>query len=187
MPNYCDNIATFRHKDPAMLKRAKDALMQERLFREFVPAPHEFVDGDGWPTEDWCDEHWGTERDVCVEGWTAGRYKCGVLEEGETFFSCAFLTAWAPPIAAFDALRQQGFKIDAIYMELGWVVSGTYRFGKHRCYNGDLPPELLRAFGYIEDDECGYRRENCQVCASEYGVGRSPASEPTGEGVDVCK
>ena len=155
MPNYCDNIATFRHNDPAMLNRAKVALIRERLFQELVPAPPEFVK-DGWTDEDWASENWGTKWYVRVHESTAGRYKCGVLEEGETFFSCAFLTAWAPPIAAYDALGKLGFEIEAIYVEMSMVFCGTYRFGKEQYHDADLLPELLRAFGYVENDEYGY-------------------------------
>ena len=153
MPNYCENIVTFRHEDPTMLNRAKAALMRERLFQEFLPAPPELVDEGWW---DWACENWGTIWDVRVREWTAGRYKCGILEEGEKFFSCAFLTAWSPPIAAYDALRKLGFEIEAMYLEIGRVFSGTYRFGRHFEHDGDLLPEILRAFGYVRDDEYGY-------------------------------
>jgi len=156
MPNYCENIVTLKHDNPAILQRAKDSLLEERLFEEFIPAPKECPQGwlndphlKEWSVEDWCNEHWGTKWDVRIDGWAVGRYECGVIEEGPSLFRCAFLTAWAPPIAGFDALRRLGFEIEAMYLEMGMYFSGVYRFGHDYC-DSDVPPDMLKVFGYPE-------------------------------------
>ena len=66
-PNYCENIVTVKHTDPALLQRAKHALLEERLFEEFIPAirecPQEWLNDPylkEWWLEEWCNEHWGT-------------------------------------------------------------------------------------------------------------------------------
>ena len=157
MPNYCENIVTVKHTDPALLQRAKHALLEERLFEEFIPAirecPQEWLNDPylkEWWLEEWCNEHWGTKWDVRIDGWSVGRYECGIIEEGPGFFRCAFLTAWAPPIEAFDALRKLGFEIEAMYLELGNCFSGIYRFGHNYC-DSAVPSDMLKVFGYDED------------------------------------
>src|SRR5689334_109082 len=74
-----------------------------------------------------------------------GRYECGIIEEGPGFFRCAFLTAWAPPIAGFDALRTFGFETEAMYLELGSCSSGIYRFGHNYC-DSAVPSDMLKVF-----------------------------------------
>ena len=147
MPNYCENITIFKHDDPATLERAKVAFLADGLFEEFIPCPKELDDSD-----DWCEEYWGTKWDVRTRGWE----RCGVLEEGPSFFKGAFLTAWSPPIEAFHALRKLGFEIEAFYLEEGMGFSGIYRFGHDYC-DLDIPLDMLKLFGYDEangrDDE----------------------------------
>lgn len=99
-----------------------------------------------------------------------GRYEAGVLEEAETFFSCAFMTAWAPPIAAFKKLLELGFEVEAIYMSdeeedccgpIGfgqYSFAGTFESGEHR-HHERIPPEYFRAFGYIQTPGGQYVRD----------------------------
>ena len=39
MPNWCDNLVEIRHTDPAMIKRAHDALERGEFLNEFHPVP----------------------------------------------------------------------------------------------------------------------------------------------------
>ena len=43
MPNYCNNIVTLTHEDPAQIKRVVDSL-QFGLFNEFIPMPDQLRD-----------------------------------------------------------------------------------------------------------------------------------------------
>lgn len=153
MPNYCDYIATFKHQDPETLRRAMDAFNREALLREFLPCPSDI---DGFEREDWCTEHWGTKWDVRVDGWSAGRYECGILEEGPDWFRCAFLTAWGPPFEAYDALQQLGFEIEATDVVVdGMDWSGTYKNGVSNEQHG-IADEILTLFGYVRTESGGY-------------------------------
>jgi hypothetical protein len=42
MPNWCENVVTFTHSDPAMLARITTAA--DKLFNEFFPCPPELLD-----------------------------------------------------------------------------------------------------------------------------------------------
>lgn len=64
MAYWCENLVTFRHKDPVMLKRAKDAFNRARLLEEFVPVP---VDLSERALSEWCWEAWGTTRDIGLQ------------------------------------------------------------------------------------------------------------------------
>ena len=39
MPNWCNNNLTLTHEDPAMIKRAFDALERGEFLSEFIPVP----------------------------------------------------------------------------------------------------------------------------------------------------
>jgi hypothetical protein len=131
MPNWCENIATFRHDDPVQLERAKTALLAERLFEEFIPMPEllkhtgcgSFVI-DGEPVNSWYvikemphDERRFTPdeeselKEIGYFNWSDWRNEkwgthrdavdVAISEETPGSFKAAFYTAWIPPIAAF--------------------------------------------------------------------------------------
>jgi hypothetical protein len=72
-----------------------------------------------------------------------------------------FESAWAPPVAAYDKLEAQGFRIRAMYYEPGMGFAGVYEDGHDHYYEyggmnsaaiaEELPAELDEAFGISED------------------------------------
>lgn len=43
MPNYCSNMITLGHDDPAMILRAKEAFATGNFLQEFIPVPKDLL------------------------------------------------------------------------------------------------------------------------------------------------
>ena len=181
MPNWCNNSVEIRHTDPAMIKRAHDALERGEFLNEFHPVPPDLKIvagrvGDDETAEqqalvlqenanrakygytnwyDWCVNEWGTKWDVGSEG-SATLNKDGSL-------TASFDSAWAPPIEAYRMLEDLGFEIKAYYFEGGMMFAGIYEDGDDDYYeiggmnseqiNAELPKELDEMFGISDSME----------------------------------
>ena len=181
MPNWCENLVEIRHTDPAMIKRAHDALERGEFLNEFHPVPPDLKIvagrvGDDESAEqqalvlqenanrdkygyanwyDWCVNEWGTKWDVGDEG------SATLNEDGS--LSASFNSAWAPPIEAYRMLEDLGFEIKAYYFEGGMMFAGIYEDGDDDYYeiggmnseqiNAELPKELDEMFGISEQVE----------------------------------
>jgi hypothetical protein len=176
MPNWCNNTVTLEHEDPAMIERAKAAFARGEFLDEFIPVPPSLKIVAGFvgdPDEqkkleqaeqdnlnnhgyknwyDFCVGTWGTKWDVGGGD--------GHINDIEGGLILSFDSAWAPPIAAYELLLEQGFKIQAMYYEPGMAFAGIWEDGNDDYYeyggmNSDqiaeeLPPELDEAFGISE-------------------------------------
>jgi len=143
MPNWCSNNLILTHEDPAMIKRAYDALERGEFLQEFVPVPEQLqiVAGSvGDPVEqakleadtkrnleelgygnwyDFCVGEWGTKWDVGEQG------ASDIHPDGKmlhTFFD----SAWSPPVYAYEKLVAMGFGVEAMYYEGGMGYAGVY-------------------------------------------------------------
>jgi hypothetical protein len=185
MPNWCNNNLVLEHDDPQMLIRAKDALDRGEFLQEFIPVPKDLQivagrvgDGDeqrelerktaenvekygygNW--YDYCVGEWGTKWDTGEAGNTDISPDGRILHTG-------FDTAWSPPIAAYEKLLDQGFRVKAMYYEPGMGFAGIWEDGHDDCYQdwGDsegakatLPAELDDCFG-ISESQAEYEAEN---------------------------
>jgi hypothetical protein len=171
MPNWCNNNLTLEHDDPAMIKRAYDALERGEFLNEFIPVPEQLkiVAGCvGDPDEqkkleadtarnleelgygnwyDFCVGEWGTKWDCGEQG------ASDIHPEGKmlhTFFD----TAWAPPVAAYEKLVEMGFRVEAMYYEGGMAYAGSFGEGGDEEINleGLSADDVER--DYPELDEC---------------------------------
>jgi hypothetical protein len=178
MPNWCNNNLTLQHEDPAMIKRAAEALERGEFLAEFIPVPEQLqiVAGSvGDPDEqrkleaqtkrnveelgygnwyDYCCGEWGTKWDVGADGTT------DVHPDGKMLHTY-FDSAWAPPVRAYEKLTELGFTVGAMYYEPGMAYCGTWdsETGDNE-YNlegmsadqvaDELPSELDEAFGISE-------------------------------------
>ena len=186
MPNWCNNNLTLQHADPAMIKRAADALERGEFLEEFIPVPEQLkiVAGSvGDPDEqaklvaqttknveelgygnwyDYCVGEWGTKWDVGGDGST------DVHPDGlmlHTYFD----SAWSPPIAAYEKLTAMGFTVGAMYFEGGMSYAGIWEDGVDDYYDlggmkshdveDTLPSELDEAFS-ISESMREYEEEN---------------------------
>jgi hypothetical protein len=176
MPNWCNNNLTLEHEDPAMITRARDALLRGEFLNEFIPVPADLqiVAGSvGDPVEqaelerktaenvekygygnwyDFCVGEWGTKWDVGCEGST------DVHPDGKMLHTY-FDSAWSPPINAYSKLEELGFKVNAMYYEGGMAYAGAYGDGNDEEINlegmsaNDIEnhyPEIDEAFGIAE-------------------------------------
>jgi len=186
MPNWCNNNLTLQHEDPAMIKRAADALERGEFLQEFIPVPEQLkiVAGSvGDPVEqakleadtkrnqeelgysnwyDYCVNEWGTKWDVGDEGAT------DIHPDGKMLHTY-FDSAWSPPIAAYEKLTEMGFTVGAMYYEGGMAYAGVWEDGVDDYYDlggmnssqveDELPVELDEAFG-ISESMREYEEEN---------------------------
>jgi hypothetical protein len=171
MPNWCNNNLTLEHDDPAMIKRAYDALERGEFLNEFIPVPEQLkiVAGCvGDPDEqkkleadtarnleelgygnwyDFCVGEWGTKWDCGEQG------ASDIHPEGRmlhTFFD----TAWAPPVAAYEKLVEMGFRVEAMYYEPGMAYAGSFGEGgdEEISLEGLSADDIER--DYADLDEC---------------------------------
>jgi hypothetical protein len=172
MPNWCNNVLEISHEDPAMIERAREAFNDGRLLDEFIPVPQELRDAVAnhstneelvakYGYSDWygfCVANWGTKWDVGGDGMEA--------EDLEPEFPgiglrLVFDSAWAPPIQAYQALEEMGFKVRAMYYESGMCFAGIYEDDSDDYYElsdmtadevaEELPEELDEMFCISEN------------------------------------
>lgn len=113
MPNWCYNSLTISHDDPAMIKRIVEH--SKAPLQELIPCPYDPETSDKW--YDWRIENWGTKWDIELHS---------IYNYDDNTISCAFDSAWSPPIEAYNRLRELGFVITAMYKELGMMFCGMY-------------------------------------------------------------
>ena len=179
MPNWCNNHLTLTHKDPAMIKRAYDALERGEFLNEFIPVPEDLKItagylGDGEEQKElerktaenvekygygnWYDfsvGEWGTKWDTGEQG------NNDINPNDPTMLTAGFDTAWSPPVRAYEKLSDLGFNVEAMYYEPGMAYCGIWS-----TENGDeefnlegmnsqqvedeLPADLDNMFGISE-------------------------------------
>jgi hypothetical protein len=154
-----------------MIKRAKDAWMDRRFLKDFIPIPHELcitagrVGGDDNPEQvllvaqqeanqkkygyqDWwsfCVNEWGTKWDI---GYDEGEDN-KPYDESETQFTVRYNSAWSPPEAACFKLVAMGFDITNYYYEPGMGFCGVFKDGADTTYGtGQAPEEIQEQFGF---------------------------------------
>ena len=135
MPNCCYNHATISHSDPEKIKQMQSAANEGNLFETFAPIGE-------WDYMK-AIEQWGTK-------WDANVNDVSSLSANE--LELMFDTAWAPPIAFYDKLVEQGFEISANYDEEGMAFIGRYsNEDGDVCFEYDFDDENWRLD--IDDDE----------------------------------
>ena len=185
MPNWCNNNLTLEHDDPAMIKRAYDALERGEFLNEFIPVPESLKIVAGFvgdPDEqakleaatkrnvevhgygnwyDYCVGEWGTK-------WDCGEQGASDIHPDGRMLHTFFDTAWSPPVAAYAKLEALGFRVNAQFYEPGMCFAGTYSDGSCDDINlegmkaDDIErdyPELDESFG-ISESIREYEREN---------------------------
>jgi hypothetical protein len=143
MPNWCNNFVQIRHEDQSKLQALAEAVNAGRFCESIVPVPaelreHSAPEYDEARAEDFrnrfgyadwysfCVSRWGTK-------WDVEPYDPTKAEDGLVSFG--FDSAWAPPIAIYEALIEQGFQVDAMYYEPGMGFCGRWVDGSDDYYN----------------------------------------------------
>ena len=124
MPNWCSNSLKLtaatdsNRKLLDELEKQFDSSDKAVIFDMIKPTPLHLLDGQGW--YDWRIKNWGTKWDATLL--QATRKKDTV--------TLHFETAWAPPIEIYKVLEEEGFKVEATYVEQGMSYAGHYKKGK---------------------------------------------------------
>ena len=155
MPNWCANSLqlTAASKEEAdelsiHLKKlniiTKEGEKEPTFFGFFVP--------ETWGEEDWYwsrVEAWGTKWDASMNDWSW---------VDDTTVVLTFDTAWSPPIAAYEAMVEQGWLVSATYYEPGMCFVGSWINGEDEHYNYadcETPEAVRELIGNELDDEYG--------------------------------
>lgn len=171
---------TISHPDPSMIKRARDAWMDRRFFKEFIPIPQDLqivsgrVGADDNPDQmllvaqqeanlkkygyqDWytyCVNEWGTKWDIGYqEDWNEP------CDESETSFTVKYQSAWSPPEAACFKLVAMGFDITNYYYEPGMGFCGVFKDGEDHQYSTGQAPEEIQAIFDFDVPEINLSRD----------------------------
>lgn len=153
MPNWCQNTLIISHEDEDVL----DSLMAQvragdgDLFQFIKPMPDELEDTTS-PSDmpnwyNWRIANWHTKWDACSMDYS---HNDGIVQ-------FTFDTAWSPPIGVYEALMEQGFEVEAYYIEWGmmfvgeWHTDGdTYTDGHYNIGEDEIPSHLDDEFGVTE-------------------------------------
>ena len=155
MPNWCSNSLIISHNDPEMIERLYNA--RKAPLQEFIPCPFDPDEDSRW--YDWRVNNWGTKWDVELND----------AEIVETTTLCAnFDSPWSPPIEAYQKLQELGFRVEALYKELGMMFCGYFDCeGDHgfrvdfenENWADELPDELADYLSADYQDHLEYMRE----------------------------
>ena len=173
MPNWCTNYVDITSDDKAAFAELlKKIDHKDGFFQQVLPCPAELVDNDlttwggtdeeqaareikkkemaetyGSPSwYEWRIDNWGTKWDV--NGFE-------LFEIDGNTIRLQFDTAWSPPIEIYHALKDQGFTINAEYIDEGMGFVGDWRDGFDECFvdRESLPDRLAHL--WPEYDEAG--------------------------------
>ena len=179
MPNWCNNTLELEHKDPAMIERAKAAMIRGEFLHEFIPVPKELSEATAnfttnealmakYGYSDWysfCIANWGTKWDVGGDDYGTPT----ITEDGKMI--AGFDSAWAPPTTAMERLTEMGFGVKLYYYEPGMCFAGIWEDGIDSYYEyGDMsaaevaecfPAELDEMF-CISESMAEWEAENAE-------------------------
>ena len=152
MPNWCNNNVRLTHEDPAKLEEIVQVIKKSEatneygetthygLFEHIIPFPDEI--NNEWDY-DWCVANWGTKWEADISYW----------EDGDSWLVLDFDTAYCPPYGIYEALVEQGYLVNAAYMECGMDFWGIWIDGYDEI-GGEMSDYLVDKLGrsYVEWD-----------------------------------
>lgn len=182
MPNWCDNTLTITHSDKSKLDAIETGLRKkddQYLFQTIRPRPA--TEEDNW--YDWNIDNWGTKWEASIHDWE---------RQDDNTIWVSFDSAWAPPLALYQFMTDQGYDVEAMYWESGMAFCGRFADGYDDFYEYDisdresleqLPDELLdftdligRHEDWIAEEEADREREEYEATVTEwYPVDVNPA------------
>lgn len=174
MPNWCENVVTFTHRDAKQITKLVNGYNRGRLMSNFFPCPEELKNtiSGGYRAGsdeqvaleakekanlavfgsrnwyDWQCEHWGTK-------WDTGRNNCEdkvTIKRGAKEVTLSFDTAWSPPITFYEKMfGEERFEIKALYLEQGAGFAGIWESGEDQFFDFSGCPEGKNATAWIEE------------------------------------
>lgn len=164
MPNWCSNSLKLTATNDSNrklldeLEKQFDA-MHPIIFDMIKPTPLDLLDGQGW--YDWRLKNWGTKWDATIL--SASRKK-----DTATLY---FETAWSPPIEIYKVLEEEGFKVEATYVEQGIQYAGFYKDGTDFT---DQEPQFLKNLYDEETDTFNEETDGMEAYFIKAGFKHSP-------------
>lgn len=164
MPNWCENKITITHQDADMIANLITCIREDKdnaLFQHILPMPENVFRGllgekerkecerKGIPNwYDWCWNNWSTKWDACHMDYA---------QHDDHTLEFTFDTAWSPPFGVYKALMEQGFEVEAYYLEYGAGFAGQwhcddeyYQDDSVNIYHEPIPLEIDEVFGITE-------------------------------------
>lgn len=165
MPNWCNNIMTISHDDPAMMKKALEAWNSGKFLQTMIPCPQPLIDtvagsvgqmGDD-PLVNYRVELHETQMALnekhfghkdwyfwCVANWgTKWDIDGEKVELDGNIFTVQFDSAWSPPTGAYDKLCDMGYQIKAYYYEPGCDFCGEWINGEEKIFSIRNAPKRI--------------------------------------------
>lgn len=141
MPNWCNNVVLLQHKEADCIDRLALAAQNGRMLAELCPFPAVAADSLHWRFR-----RWGTKwepADIVIK------------RVSETAVRLVFCSAWTPPVAWYVEAEKLGFRVYAVYLEIGVGFCGKFANGECRdfdVYDPDVPADIEAAFEDFFDD-----------------------------------
>ena len=165
MPNWCNNIMTISHDDPAMMEKALEAWNSGKFLQTMIPCPQPLIDtvsgsvgriGDD-PLVNYRvelhetqmalnEKHFGHKDwySWCVANWgTKWDIEGEKVELHGNIFTVQFDSAWSPPTGAYDKLSDMGYQIKAYYYEPGCDFCGEWINGEEETFSIRNAPKRI--------------------------------------------
>jgi hypothetical protein len=144
MPRLVQNEVIFHHTDLAKIAALVDVFDNDgKIFKHLRPVP----ENEQKNSHNWCETNWGTICDV-------GEAIC--CDVSDNWLKCEFETAWTPPLALFDYLCAQGWRIECDYIDDVGGYVGRYYNGVNECFDvrdvGKMPDNLKQ----LVIEYCGF-------------------------------
>lgn len=164
MPNWCSNSLKLTATNDSNRKLLDELekqfnAMHPVIFDMIKPTPLDLLDGQGW--YDWRLKNWGTKWDATI---------LSASRKGETA-TLYFETAWAPPIEIYRVLEEEGFKVEATYVEQGMQYAGFYKDGTDFT---DQEPQFLKNLYDEETDTFNEETDGMEAYFLKAGIKHSP-------------
>lgn len=181
MPNWASNEVTLigTHKDLVECLRKITTEDNPFCLNKIVPMPEELVNSTAPPVIDskedaekvqalvdkygaadwynWARDNWGTKWDTSEHNIHTGNNEgVGVekISETHSMYEVAFMTAWCPPSAAYEALAKQfpNIRIDtlAAYEEEGFGTEHRTHYNGHLKGNNNMQLSTLAGRKIVE-------------------------------------
>ena len=133
MPNWCSNTIEIEGTKEQINKFVSflDEQNGKDWFDFFKPTPPELKE-EGW--YEWNVENWGTKWNCDAQDW----------QREENTIKFWFDSPWAPPTVLYERMTEEGFFIDAYYLEEGMSFVGRFvdGFDDYNEYDLEDPDSL---------------------------------------------
>ena len=156
MPNWCNNVVTISHIDPAEIQRVAAAWNSgQGFFNQLIARPA--IEEENWYA--WNIENWGTKWDVESEDWS----RIDNNDKTASVVTISYDTAWGPPLEFYNKMADQGFDIISYYYEPGMAFCGKWTSdngneqyeisGNAEWVKENIPEDIDEMFGIAEGME----------------------------------